>query len=218
MTVVMDLERTTTLPASEYEVPVSSAGTYVGSAVSNLVYNALVTSAEAAASATESSIRFTGDMLGLGTDLVVGPLAGNAVRAAARGYGAVTKPVITTGAKLGAAGISVLAGTGAAYTATALLYGGRKISSYLHSYYVNYKKGVAAQIQYPVPDFSSQRTVICLDDVIDPLLNPLAYHENAYRENAYHETAYRENAYSETAYHENAYRETAYHENVDLYN
>jgi hypothetical protein len=178
MTAIMDLDRNATIPVSDYEVPVSAAGTYVGSAVSNLVYNALVTSAEAAASATESSIRFTGDMLGLGTDLVVGPLAGNAVRAAARGYGAVTKPVITTSARLGAAGLSVVAGTGAAYTTTALLYGGRKLGSYLRSYYVNYKKGVAAKIQYPIPDFSSQRSVICLDDVIDPVLNPIAHQDD----------------------------------------
>lgn len=177
MTTIMNLDKTAIVPSMDYEIPVSAAGTYVGSAVSNIVYNALVTSAEAAAYATESSIRFTGDMLGLGTDLMVGPLAGNAVRVAARGYGAVTKPMITTGAKLGAAGISVVAGTGAAYTATALLYGGRKLGSYLHSYYVNYKKGVAAKIQYPIPDFSSQRSVICLDDVVDPVLNPIAYHQ-----------------------------------------
>ena len=161
----MTLEKTNTMPASDYEVPVHAAGTYVGSAVSNLVYQALVTSGEAAASATESSIHFTGNMFGLGTDLLVGPLAGNAVRAVARSYGAIAKPAITTGAKLTAAGVSVVAGTGAAYTATALIYGGRKLGSYLHSYYVNYKKGVAANIQYPVPDFSSQRTVICLDDM-----------------------------------------------------
>lgn len=177
MTTIMDLDKTAIVPTIDYEVPVSTAGTYVGSAVSNFVYHALVTSAEAAATATESSIRFTGDMLGLGTDLVVGPLTGNAVRLAARGYGAMTKPVITTGAKLGAAGISVVAGTGAAYTASALLYGGRKLGSYLHSYYVNYKKGVAAKIQYPIPDFSSHRSVICLEDVVDPVLNPLACHE-----------------------------------------
>lgn len=178
MTALMDLDKTAIVPHLDYEMPVSAAGTYVGSAVSNLVYNALVTSAEAAASATESSIRFTGDMLGLGTDMVVGPLAGNAVRVAARGYGAVTKPVITTGAKLGAAGLSVIAGTGAAYTASALIYGGRKLGAYLHSYYVNYKKGVAANIQYPIPDFSSQRSVICLEDVVDPVLNPIAYYDD----------------------------------------
>jgi len=174
---IMDVDKTAVVPSMDYEVPVAAAGTYVGSAVSNLVYNALVASAEAAASATESSIRFTGDMLGLGTDLVVGPLAGNAVRVAARGYGAVARPVLTTGARLGAAGISVVAGTGAAYTASALLYGGRKIGSYLHSYYVNYKKGVAANIQYPMPDFSSQRSIICLEDVVDPLLNPISHRE-----------------------------------------
>jgi hypothetical protein len=178
MTAIMDLDKTAVVPSVDYEVPVSAAGTYVGSAVSNLVYNTLVTSVEAAASAMETSILFTGDMLGLGTDLVVGPLAGNAVRVAARGYGAVANPVITTGARIGAAGISVVAGTGAAYTATALLYGGRKIGSYLHSYYVNYRKGVAATIQYPIPNLSSQRSVICLDDVVDPLLNPIACHED----------------------------------------
>ena len=165
MTAIMDLDKTAIVPTTDYEVPVTAAGTYVGSAVSNLVYNAIVTSAEAAASATESSIRFTGDMIGLGTDLVVGPLAGNAVRVAARGYGAVTKPVITTGAKLGAAGLSVLAGTGAAYTTTALVYGGRKLGAYLHNYYVNYKKGVAANIQYPIPEFTSHRSIICLEDM-----------------------------------------------------
>ena len=172
----MDLDNTAIVP-NDYEVPVSAAGRYMGSTVSNLMYNALVTSADAAASATESSIMFTGDMLGLGTDMVVGPLAGNAVRAAARGYGAMTKPVITTGSRIGAAGISVVTGTVVAYTATALIYGGRKLGYYLHSYYVNYKKGVAAKIQYPVPNSSSDRSVICLEDVVDPVLNHVAYHD-----------------------------------------
>jgi hypothetical protein len=178
MTAMMDLEKTSVAHASDYEVPVHAAGTYVGSAVSNLVYQALVTSGEAAASATESSIHFTGNMLGLGTDLLVGPLAGNAVRTVVRSYGSIAKPVITTGTKLGAAGISVVAGTGAAYTATALIYGGRKLGSYLHSYYVNYKKGVAANIQYPIPDFSSSRSVICLDDMEVTSSGPvITYHE-----------------------------------------
>jgi len=153
------------MTSPDYQLPVTSAGQFVGSTVSNLLYTAIATSGEVAANATESSIEFTGNMIGLGTDWLVGPLAGNAVRAVARGYGAVARPAISTSAKLGAAGLSVVAGTGVAYTATALLYGGRKLSSYLQAYYVNYKKGVAANIQYPMPDFSSHRSIICLDDI-----------------------------------------------------
>jgi hypothetical protein len=152
---------------SSYELPVSATGAFIGSTVSNAIYTALATSGEVAAHATESGIEFTGNMLGLGTDVMVGPLAGNAVRALARTYSSIAKPAISTSAKLGAAGISVVAGTGVALTATALVYGGRKLGSYVYTHYVNYKKGVAANIQYPVPNFSPTKDVICIDDVND---------------------------------------------------
>jgi len=152
---------------SDYELPVSATGSFVGSAVSNVIYTALATSGEVAAQATESGIEFTGNMIGLGTDAFIGPIAGNAVRAFARTYGAVVRPAITTSSKLGAAGISFVAGTGAALTATAVVYGGRKLGSYFRSTYVNYKKSVASNIQYPVPSFAPMRDVICMDDLED---------------------------------------------------
>jgi hypothetical protein len=152
---------------SSYELPVSATGAFVGSTVSNALYHALAASGEAAAHATESGIEFTGNMIGLGTDVMVGPLAGNAVRALARTYSAVAKPAISTSVKIGAAGLSVVAGTGVALTATAFVYGSRKLGSYVYTHYVNYKKGVAANIQYPVPNFSPTKDVICIDDIND---------------------------------------------------
>jgi hypothetical protein len=152
---------------SKFELPVSATGTFVGATVSNAIYHAIATSGDMAAHATESSIEFTGNMLGLGTDLVIGPLAGNAVRALARTYGAVAKPAISTSVKLGAAGVSVVAGTGVALTTTALVYGGRKLGSYIYTHYVNYKRDIAANIQYPMPNFSPTKDIICIDDPHD---------------------------------------------------
>jgi hypothetical protein len=153
--------------SSQFELPVSATGNFLGATVSNLLYHTLATSGDIVAQTTESSIEFTGNMIGLGTDMIVGPIAGNAVRALARTYGAVAKPAISTTSKLGAAGISFLAGTGTAITTTALVYGGRKISSYVYGHYMKYKLHVASNIQYPVPHMESKKEIICIDDPED---------------------------------------------------
>jgi len=148
-----------------YQLPVSAAGSFVGSVVSNIVYSAICASGDIVADVTKSGIEITGNVIGLGTEAVAGPLAGNTVRALAKTYGAVAKPTISTGSELSALGISFVAGTGAALTTTAILYGGNKIGSYLQGYYITYKKGVAKRVQQPDENLTSDRAVLCIDDI-----------------------------------------------------
>lgn len=113
-----------------------TAGTFIGGTVTAIVYTTLSTTGEIAAAAAETGIELTGNVLALGTELIAGTLAGNTVRTMAKIYGAVTRPVISNGTKLGALGVSVLAGTIVAATTTAVV----NSSSYLYSYYEEYKE------------------------------------------------------------------------------
>ena len=113
-----------------------TAGTLIGGTVTAIVYTTLSTTGEIAAAAAETGIELTGNVLALGTELIAGTLAGNTVRTMAKIYGAVTRPVISNGTKLGALGVSVLAGTIVAATTTAVV----NSSSYLYSYYEEYKQ------------------------------------------------------------------------------
>jgi hypothetical protein len=131
-------------------ITISAPGTIVGATVSAIVYTTLTTTGEIAASATGTGIELAGNVIAYGTELVAGSLAANTVRSFAKTYGAVAKPAIVNTSRLGALGISVLAGTGAAMTTSALVYGGKQAASYIYSYVQDYKKKVASKIQYPV--------------------------------------------------------------------
>jgi len=146
------------------EFSASAAGSIVGSTVSNVIYHAISSSGEIAAEATASTIEITGNIVGLGAGILMGPIAGDTVRALAKTYSAVAKPTIHAGSKLSATGISFLAGTSAALTTIALIYGGRKTNSFIQSQYINYKKSVASKVQRPDSDFYGKKTIICMED------------------------------------------------------
>ncbi len=128
----------------------STPATFVGATVTAIVYTTITTSGDIAASATGSTIELTGNILGYGTELLAGSIAGNTVRSMAKTYSAVARPVITASSRFGALGISVLAGSGAAITTNAILYGGEKLSSYLYSYYKDYKQKIIKNLQSPL--------------------------------------------------------------------
>jgi hypothetical protein len=148
----------------------STTGAVVGATVSALVYTALTTGGELAATATGTGIELAGTALGYGADLIVGSAAGATVRALANGYSAVARPAISTTSKIGAAGISVLAGAGAALTTNALVYGGKKVGSFLYSRVEDYKHRVAAKVQHETPlDEFSDVEIIMFDEKGRPI-------------------------------------------------
>ena len=87
------------------------------------------------------------------------------MRALANGYSAVLRPAISSTSKLGAAGLSVLAGAGAALTTNALVYGGKKIGSFIYSHVEDYKYRVATKVQHETPlDEFSDAEIIMFDE------------------------------------------------------
>ena len=98
----------------------SAPATFVGATVTAIVYTTITTTGDIAASATGTGIELTGNVLGYGTELLVGPLAGNTVRTMARSYSAIAQPAITATSRFSALGISFLAGSGAAITTNAI--------------------------------------------------------------------------------------------------
>jgi hypothetical protein len=142
-----------------YSFTLSAPGTFVGATVSAIVFTTLTTTGEIAATATGTGIELSGNLLAYGTELAVGSFAANTVRSMARTYSAVAQPTIRNTSRLGALGISVLAGTSAAFTTSAILYGSKKVGSYLYSCYEDYKQKVANTIQHPI-ELSSEVTLI----------------------------------------------------------
>jgi hypothetical protein len=148
----------------------SATGAVVGATVSALVYTALSTGGEIAATVTGTGIELAGTVLGYGADLIIGSPTGITVRALANGYSTIARPAISTTSKIGAAGISVLAGTGAALTTNALLYGGKKVGSFLYSRIEDYKHRVAVNVQHETPlDEFSDTDIIMLDEKGQPI-------------------------------------------------
>lgn len=128
----------------------SAPGAIIGATVSAIVFTSLNTVGEVIAVATGTGIQVSGTILAYGTELTVGTLAANSIRTAARTYSAVATPAISNTSRLGALGISILAGTGAAFTTSAVIYGGKQVSSYLYSCYEDYKQRIARTIQHPI--------------------------------------------------------------------
>lgn len=169
------MEIITTIPDSSdvQFVTLTAPGTFIGAAVSAIVFTTLTTTGEIAASATSTGIELTGNAIAYGTELAVGTLAATTVRTLARSYGAIAKPAISNTSRLGALGISFLAGAGAALMTSVTIYGGRKAGSYLYSWYdytkdaaINkigeYKQQVAAKIQYPI---ETSTTILLENDI-----------------------------------------------------
>jgi len=137
----------------------SAPGTFVGATVSAIVFTTLTTTGEIAAAATSTGIELTGNILAYGTEIAIGSLAANTVRNMARTYSAVARPTISNSSRLGALGLSVITGACAAFTTSAVIYGGKQVGSYLYSCYEDYKQKVANTIQHPI-ESSSEVTLV----------------------------------------------------------
>lgn len=134
-----------------YYFTLSAPGAFVGATVSAIVFTTLSTTGEIAASATGTGIELTGNLIAYGTELAIGSIPAHTVRMAAKSYGAIARPTISNTSRLGALGISVIAGAGAALTTSAVIYGSKTLGSYLYSCVEDYKQKVALKIQHPIP-------------------------------------------------------------------
>lgn len=160
-----------------YYFTLSAPGTFVGATVSAIVYTTLSTTGEIAAAATGSGIEIGGNILAYGTELAIGSIPAHTVRMAAKTYGAVARPAISNTSRLGALGISVLAGTGAAFTTSAVIYGSKRAVNYLYSCIEDYKLKVAQKIQHPIPiiepieliQIDDNNEILLLDDIKEPI-------------------------------------------------
>jgi hypothetical protein len=132
-------------------ITISAPGTLVGATVGAIVFTAVSITGDAAANITSSGIELTGQLIGYGTELVAGSTAANTVKAVAKTYSVLAKPAITNASRIGAVGISLLAGTSAALATSGIVYSGQKMSSCLYSLFEHYKQKVANKIQHPVP-------------------------------------------------------------------
>ena len=127
-----------------------TAGSIVGASVSAIVYSSIVTSGEITGSLVQTGINLGGSILGYGTELVAGTLAGNSVRGIAAVSGAIAGPTISSSSRTVAAGLSLIAGTVSAIATSAFLYGVKEAGSYIHSKVEDYKFQLAEKIQYPI--------------------------------------------------------------------
>jgi hypothetical protein len=146
-----------------YYLTLSAPGTFVGATVSAIVYTTLSTTGEIAAAATGTGIELTGNILAYGTELALGSIPAHSVRLASKAYGAVARPAISSSTRIGALGISVLAGAGAAFTTSAVIYGSKKAITYLYSCIEDYKQKVAYKIQHPI---EVENKVLLIEDEI----------------------------------------------------
>jgi hypothetical protein len=144
--------------SDNYTLSICTAGTIVGASVSAVVYSVIYTAGEISSSIASSGISITGQIIAKGTDYVVGSTTGDVIRGFSSATSAVAGPTISSTSRTAAAGISVIAGAGAALTTSAVIYGAKEAYSYIQ----RYKEKVAQQIQYPVPIDDS--SVILLED------------------------------------------------------
>ena len=125
---------------------IPSMGNVVASAISEIVYSAITTTGDATASATKTGMDIAGNIIGYGTELIAGPVAGATVRCVANTYSSATKYTIAKSSRIGAIGISFVVYTGAALTTSAVIHGSNIVS---HSY--NYFQHAPADI--PLKEF-----------------------------------------------------------------
>jgi len=119
-------------------IHIPAASNTAGETVSYMVYSAITSTGDVTASATQSGIELAGILIGYGTELIAGPIAGATVRCAANSYSCITKHAISKSSRIGAIGASLLAYTGVALTTTAMYHGGNAIihgSNSLYKFY-----------------------------------------------------------------------------------
>lgn len=114
------------LPSSIVEF-IPSTGDMVASAISHIVYSAVTVTGDVTASATKTGMDLAGSIIGYGTELIAGPVAGATVRCVANTYSSATKHTIAKGSRIGAIGISLLVYTGTALTTSVVIHGGNMI-------------------------------------------------------------------------------------------
>ncbi len=133
-----------------YAMTMNATGGIIGATVSALVYSAITTTGDIAASVTSSGISLTGEAIALGTEYIAGTMAGNSVRVATRTTSAIAGPTISTSSRTVAAGVALISGAVAAVTTSLVIYGAHQAGSYLYSCTEKYKQKVAEKIQYPI--------------------------------------------------------------------
>jgi hypothetical protein len=124
---------------------IPASATLIGTTVTALVYSVISATGEISASATSSGIEMAGSVLGYGTELIAGSIAGNTIRGLSKTYSILSKPAISNASRIGALGISAAAGTGAVLATTVIVNGSKYIGSYLYSYYKDYKQKTESQ-------------------------------------------------------------------------
>ena len=149
-----------------YYFTLSAPGALVGATVSAIVFTTLSTTGEIVASATGTGIELGGNLIAYGTELAIGSIPAHTVRMAAKTYGALARPTISNTSRLGALGISVVAGAGAALTTSAVIYGTKQFGSYLYSCIEDYKNKVALKIQHPIA-INEDVELLDIDDTPD---------------------------------------------------
>jgi len=127
-------------------VHIPPASSFAGTAVSSIVYSAITTTGDITASTTQSGIELAGNIIGYGTELVAGPIAGASVRCVVNSYGAVTKHTISKSSRIGAIGLSLIAYTGVALTTTAVIHGGNIISKSYNYFFKSTPKPVEMKL------------------------------------------------------------------------
>ncbi len=127
-----------------------TAGSIVGASVSAIVYSSIVTSGDITGSLIQTGINLGGSILGYGTELLVGSIAGNSVRGIAAASGAIAGPTISSSTRTIAVGLSVIAGAISAITTSTFLYGAKEAGYYIYTKIEDYKHQVAEKIQHPI--------------------------------------------------------------------
>ena len=137
----MEIQTLTSDKDSEY-ITLSAPGTIVGLTVSAIVFTTITTTADLAANVIGTGIELSGNILAYSTEFISGPIPAHTIQLAAKSYSDITKPIIRNTSRIGALGISILAGTSATFTTNVCIYGGKRIGSYLYSCYESYSKNI----------------------------------------------------------------------------
>jgi hypothetical protein len=158
---------------SQTILSIPATGTLVGATVSIIVYSALSTTGTLVSEVASGGIRVAGAVLGYGTELVAGTVAGNTVREIANSYSIVARPAISNVSHMGAIGVSVVAGAGAALATSAVINTGSYIGSKATELYKDYKGNLAKKLQYPVPLTNIEDDVVVVQDEYEDLPIPI---------------------------------------------
>lgn len=141
----------------------------IGTTVSSVIYSTLTTSGDIAACATKSGIQIAGTVLGYGTELIAGPVAGATVRCIANTYSSASKHTIAKSSRIGAVSLSIIAYTGIALTTGAIIHGSNIINSSYNYFFKPLPKSIEmVTINRPV-----------LEPALEPALEPII-EENDY--------------------------------------